>query len=141
MSPATLVGAWALATVGLIGPWHAWHTVRVRPRRARVPRHSSAEIFFIGQLGKYVPGAIWPVVVQMRLARSVGVTRTRIAVSFVITLILGVATGLLVGMLAVPSLVNGVECLVGVGTWLWRRSQSLRCFPASSAGWAAPSCA
>jgi glycosyltransferase 2 family protein len=105
VSPVTLAGAWALATVGLVGPWHAWHTV-VSDLGPPVPRRSSTEIFFIGQLGKYVPGAIWPVVVQMRLARSVGVTRTRVAVSFVITLILGVATGLLVGMLAVPSLVE-----------------------------------
>jgi uncharacterized membrane protein YbhN (UPF0104 family) len=105
VSPVTLVGAWGVATVGLIGPWHAWHTV-MSDLGDRVPRAPSAEIFFIGQLGKYVPGAIWPVVVQMRLARPIGVTRTRIAVTFAITLILGVATGLLFGLLAVPSLVD-----------------------------------
>ena len=93
VSVGTMVAAWLVVTVALVGPWRAWGAV-IADFGDRIPWRTSAKIFFVGQLGKYVPGAIWPVVIQMRLAKPAGVTRTRIAISFVITLILGVATGL-----------------------------------------------
>ena len=52
-------------------------------------------------------------------------TRTRIALSFVITLILGVATGLLFGMLAVPP-GRRVGRLVGLGLLLAPRGRRAR---------------
>ena len=91
--------------MGLVGPWRAWMQSSSE-LGGRVPWRASARIFFVGQLGKYVPGAIWPVVLQMRMGRAVGLTRTLVALSFVVTLILGVATGLAFGVLAVPSLVD-----------------------------------
>jgi uncharacterized membrane protein YbhN (UPF0104 family) len=101
----TLIAAWAVATVGLVGPWRAWDAI-VKDLGTTLPAHASAEIFFVGQLGKYLPGAVWPVILQMRMSRSVGLPRTRVAVSFVITLIVGVSTGLLVGALAMPALMG-----------------------------------
>ena len=68
VSPSTLscLGAWSPSGWSVPG---TPGTRRDRPGRP-VPRRSSAEIFFVGQLGKYVPGAVWPVVVQMRLGRA-----------------------------------------------------------------------
>ena len=94
-----------MVTVALLGPWRAWDAV-VADLGHRLPWRTSGKIFFIGQLGKYVPGAIWPLVLQMRLARPAGVTRSHVAVSFVVTLVQGVATGILVGLLAMPALVE-----------------------------------
>ncbi len=105
VSVATVVGALVIVTIGLLGPWRAWVSV-VADLGNPLPWRASGQIFFVGQLGKYLPGAIWPVLVQMRMGRAVGVPRTRIAVSFVITLIVGVATGLLFGVLVVPAIVE-----------------------------------
>ena len=107
-----VVGAWVLLTLALLGPWRAWDAV-VADLGNRLPWRTSAEIFFIGQLGKYVPGAVWPLVLQMQLARPAGVTRTRIAVCFMITLVQGVATGILVGLLAIPTLIEDSAA------WAW----------------------
>jgi uncharacterized membrane protein YbhN (UPF0104 family) len=37
---------------------------------------AAGRIFFIGQLGKYVPGSVWPIVVQMELGADAGVPRS-----------------------------------------------------------------
>lgn len=101
----SLFVAWGLATLGLIGPWRAWDAV-VTDLGTHLESGTSAKIFFVGQLGKYLPGAVWPVLLQMRLAKDVELSRTRIALSFVVTLIIGVATGLAVGTLALPAFLN-----------------------------------
>jgi uncharacterized membrane protein YbhN (UPF0104 family) len=36
----------------------------------------AGRIFFLGQLGKYVPGSVWPIVVQMELGADAGVPRS-----------------------------------------------------------------
>lgn len=108
LEPAVLAGCLALAVVGLVGSWWSWAAV-LDDFGSRVPRRPSARMFFVGQLGKYVPGSVWPVVVQMRMGRELGVPRTRVALSFAVTLGISVAVGLLVGLLSLPSLLAGTE--------------------------------
>lgn len=46
----------------------------------RLPLRGTARIFFVGQLGKYLPGSLWPVLAQMELGRDFGVApRTSVA--------------------------------------------------------------
>ena len=71
--------------------------VRVRP---------ASRMFFVAQLGKYLPGSVWPVVVQMRLGKENGIPRQRMALAFLLTLGLSVLVGLLVGIAALPALVQ-----------------------------------
>jgi uncharacterized membrane protein YbhN (UPF0104 family) len=103
VSAPVVLGAGVLMVVALLGPWRAWDAV-VAGGRA-LPWRTSAEIFYVGQLGKYLPGAVWPVVVQMRLGGQAGLSRTRIALSFVTTLVQGMSTGVLVGLVAAPWLI------------------------------------
>ncbi len=37
-----------------------------------LPPAGSLRVFFLGQLGKYVPGSVWPAVAQMELGRDYG---------------------------------------------------------------------
>jgi glycosyltransferase 2 family protein len=103
VSGPMVLTAGLLIVVALLGPWRAWDAVVAEGRA--LPWRTSAEIFYVGQLGKYLPGAVWPVLVQMRLGGQAGLTRTRIALSFVTTLLQGMATGVLVGLLAAPWLI------------------------------------
>jgi len=63
---------------------------------------TAGRIFFVGQLGKYIPGSVWPVLTQMELGARANVPRTRSASASILTMILSLATGLLVSAATVP---------------------------------------
>jgi glycosyltransferase 2 family protein len=69
-----------------------------------VPVRPVARVFFVGQLGKYVPGAIWPMVAQMELGRSLGLARRRSAAAFALTMLVVFASALFVAAVALPLL-------------------------------------
>jgi hypothetical protein len=56
----------------------------------------------IGQLGKYLPGSIWPVLAQMELGTAHRVPRHRSATASVLTMLLSVLTGLLTALVTLP---------------------------------------
>lgn len=71
-----------------------------------VPLTDAAEVYLLGQLGKYVPGSVWAYVAQMELGRRVGVPRSRGLLASLIASLLGVTAGLMVGSLALRTLAN-----------------------------------
>lgn len=64
----------------------------------------SARIFFVGQLGKYIPGSIWPVVAQMEMGRDHGIPRSRSAAAHFLTYPIYLVSGLLVALVTLPVL-------------------------------------
>jgi uncharacterized membrane protein YbhN (UPF0104 family) len=67
-----------------------------------LPLRPATRIFFLSQLGKYVPGSVWPVVAQMELGREYDVPRKRSATAGLVTLALSLVAGALVAVAAVP---------------------------------------
>jgi glycosyltransferase 2 family protein len=63
---------------------------------------TAGRIFFIGQLGKYIPGSVWPVLTQMELGARANVPRSRSGSASILTMILSLATGLLVAAVTLP---------------------------------------
>src|SRR3984957_9981920 len=63
---------------------------------------TAGRIFFIGQLGKYIPGSLWPVLTQMELGARASVPRARSASASILTMIISLATGLLVAAATLP---------------------------------------
>jgi hypothetical protein len=63
---------------------------------------TAGRIFFIGQLGKYIPGSLWPVLTQMELGARANVPRARSASASILTMILSLATGLIVAGATLP---------------------------------------
>lgn len=61
-----------LAAMSLIGS--LW-TSMLRARGHEAPRNRAMSWYFVGQLGKYVPGGIWPIVGRAELAVRGGVPR------------------------------------------------------------------
>jgi uncharacterized membrane protein YbhN (UPF0104 family) len=116
-------GVGGLAAMALIGV--NWLLI-LRHADAAAPWRHGMAWFFVGQLGKYVPGGIWPVVGQAELARRGGTTRaiaySSTAMSMVATF-LGAATVASVTGLIAPtdgrllpaalalSLLLGIACL------------------------------
>lgn len=62
----------------------------------------AASVFLVGQLGKYLPGSVWTVVVQTEMGHRLHVPRRRMAVVGVIMLGLSVLGGAVVAVPAVP---------------------------------------
>ncbi len=70
-----------------------------------------AQIFLVGQLGKYLPGSVWAYVLQMELGRRAGLARARIFTATLFSLAVAVVAALLCGVLAIPSLVAENDAL------------------------------
>jgi glycosyltransferase 2 family protein len=67
-----------------------------------LPVRASAQILFVGQLGKYLPGSVWPVLAQMELGAAHRVPRRRSASASILTMLLSLLTGILVGLVMLP---------------------------------------
>ena len=65
-------------------------------------RREGARLFFVSQLGKYLPGSVWPIAMQMEAGRSRGASRKTIIAANLITLVLSFATGLVLAGILLP---------------------------------------
>lgn len=63
-------------------------------------------VYFVGQLGKYLPGSLWSVLVQAEIASSLKVPRRRTAVAGLLALGFALLTGVVVGLPAAPLLLR-----------------------------------
>jgi glycosyltransferase 2 family protein len=79
-----------------------------------LPLAGSLRIFFLGQLGKYLPGSIWPAVAQMDLGRDYRVPQRVSGAAVAATLLISVGAGLLVAVVLVP-----LAGLGGLGRYWW----------------------
>ena len=69
-----------------------------------VPIAGGMRIFFVGQLAKYLPGKVWPVVTQMKLGRGYDVPGRSSAAAVLIAMLLALGTSLLVTVCVLPVL-------------------------------------
>jgi hypothetical protein len=67
-----------------------------------LPFRVASRVLFIGQLGKYLPFSVWPVLAQMELATEHGVPRARTAAASVINMGVSVLAGLLAALVTLP---------------------------------------
>ncbi|HET7475544.1 MAG TPA: lysylphosphatidylglycerol synthase domain-containing protein [Dermatophilaceae bacterium] len=103
------VGAGPLALallLALVGPTLAmlgWR-VLLADLGSPLPVASAAGVFFVGQLGKYLPGSVWTVLAQAEMGARLAVPRRRSAVVGLLGIGLSVLSGILVGLASVPLL-------------------------------------
>ncbi|MFI6320450.1 lysylphosphatidylglycerol synthase domain-containing protein [Nonomuraea sp. NPDC050556] len=90
-----LAGSLAAVIVALLGAMFTWRTL-LSDLGSPLSVRQGAKVFFVGQLGKYIPGAVWPVLAQMEMGRDLGVPRSRSAAAFFLMMPIQLASGLLV---------------------------------------------
>jgi hypothetical protein len=103
------LGAGLLSMVpAAVGTWLTMLGWRVVLADLGSPLHvaPAAGVWFVGQLGKYLPGSVWTVLVQADMASHLHVPRRRTGVAGLVTIGLSVLTGVLVGVPAVPLLLR-----------------------------------
>ena len=98
---ASVAGAVVAAIAGLACQMLSWRTV-VRDLGSPLSVSSSTRIAGVAGLGKYVPGAVWAAAAQVELARGHDVPRKRSATATVVSMLITLATGLLVAAVALP---------------------------------------
>lgn len=59
-------------------------------------------VFFTSQLGKYLPGSLWPVVSQMEFGKAQGIARRTMLAANAITLALSLTVGLILASILLP---------------------------------------
>ena len=97
----SVIGAVAAAAAGLGCMMLAWRSL-LSDLGSPLPPRVAARVMFVGQLGKYVPGAVWAVAAQVELARDRGVPRLRAASATVVAMAVTLAAGLLTAAIALP---------------------------------------
>ena len=90
---AVLVGLFASALV-----WRALLADMGTPLGLRPALH----VFFLGQLGKYIPGNVFAIAAQMELGRDHGAPRSRVGAASLVFMGVLVAAGLLTAAVALP---------------------------------------
>jgi len=110
--PVVLVAAWivGVGSMTLIGlTWRRCLSVL----RTEFPVLVALRSYFVGQLGKYVPGGIWPVVGRAEMARRDGVAGAAAYGSTVLSMVL---TYLAAALVAMSALLMGAG---DAGGWSW----------------------
>jgi uncharacterized membrane protein YbhN (UPF0104 family) len=90
---AAMAGAWCMML--------AWRAV-LADLGSPLPLATAARVSFVGQLGKYVPGAVWALAAHIELGHDAGVPRRRGVAAVAVSLAVAVGTGLGVSALALP---------------------------------------
>ncbi|MDX6285646.1 MAG: glycosyltransferase 2 family protein [Frankiales bacterium] len=93
--------AFLLALVGLAAGALAWRAL-LTDVGVRLPLAATTRVFFVGQLGKYLPGGVWPVVAQMELGHDAGAERRHVGAVSVLVMAVNVVTGLVVAAACLP---------------------------------------
>lgn len=91
LAPGTILAALLAVLAALVLNMLSWRSAMAAVG-AHLPLIAAARVFFLSQLGKYVPGSVWPVVAQMELTKESGVPRARGALGAVISMAIGVVT-------------------------------------------------
>ncbi|MER7128732.1 lysylphosphatidylglycerol synthase transmembrane domain-containing protein [Streptosporangium saharense] len=72
-----------------------------------LPLRPAAKVFFVGQLGKYIPGSLWPVLAQMEMGKELGVPRSRSAAAFFLTMPVQLGSGLVISAVTLLAAMPG----------------------------------
>jgi uncharacterized membrane protein YbhN (UPF0104 family) len=101
VSPAALALAWVSVVAGVATSMAVWRTL-LAGLGSPLPWPAAARVLFVSQLGKYLPGSVWPMLAQMELGRDLDVPRRRSASAFVLLMGFNLVTALLLACALLP---------------------------------------
>jgi glycosyltransferase 2 family protein len=103
LSVPAVLAATAMVRAGIFATFLSWRAA-LADLGGELPVTAAMRVFFLGQLGKYLPGTIWPAVTQMRLGRDYRVPPRASGAAVVVFMLMLIGTGLLVGVPVIPLL-------------------------------------
>jgi uncharacterized membrane protein YbhN (UPF0104 family) len=95
------IASFAAGLAAIAATYPIWRQV-LRGLGVTLPLAPGARVFFTSQLGKYLPGSVWPVLLQMEAARVYGAKRRTVLAGNLITIVLSCSVGLTVACVVLP---------------------------------------
>lgn len=92
---ALVAAAFALVLVALLANMLSWRAL-LAGLGSELSMRETARVYLPAQLGKYLPGSVWPLLAQMELAKKHAVPRSRSAVAGLAALVVGLIVGAVV---------------------------------------------
>jgi glycosyltransferase 2 family protein len=105
-----VAGALVSVLLALLATMEVWRRL-LAALGSPLPVRAAARIMFIGQLGKYLPGSVWPVLAQMELGNAYRVPRHRSASAAILVMVFSLLSGLLTALVALPFVVGSTPYL------------------------------
>ena len=96
-----VAGALVSVLIALLASMEVWRRL-LAALGSPLPVRAAGRIMFIGQLGKYLPGSVWPVLAQMELGNAYRVPRHRSASAAILLMVFSLLSGLLTALIALP---------------------------------------
>lgn len=90
-----------LGVAGVFAAMMAWRAI-LADLGSPLPVAGAAKVFFISQLGKYVPGSVWPMLAGMELGREFRVPRKSSFAVGLLSIVLSLAVGLAIAFVLLP---------------------------------------
>lgn len=97
----TVAGSLLAAVVGTGCSMLAWRRV-LTELGSPLPARAAVRVFSLAQLGKYIPGSVWPFLAQVELGREHGVPRRRSATALGLALVVSLVSAGAVSTLTLP---------------------------------------
>ncbi|MEG3614335.1 class I SAM-dependent methyltransferase [Isoptericola haloaureus] len=113
LSAGRLALAAVLAVLFVGCTWLSWRAV-LTDLGSRLGPRAAVAVFGISQLGKYVPGGVWNVVAAAEVGADHGVPRRRTMTATAVATGVGVVSGAVVGLVALPFV-----ALESLQSWSW----------------------
>lgn len=101
LSLPVVVLAFVAGLAGLICSMMVWREI-LADLGSRLSIPEAWRIFFIGQLSKYVPGSIWPILAQSELGADRGIPRSRSALAAILCYPVMTCSGVVVAAITLP---------------------------------------
>lgn len=102
MGVGTVLLSAAFGLVGVAFTFPIWHST-LRGLNAKLPLGPAMVVFFASQLGKYLPGSVWPVVAQMEAGRRYQINRRTILTGNLFSLAINLVVGTIVACALLPA--------------------------------------
>lgn len=101
MGAWTILGSVVFGLLGVGTTFPIWREV-LAGLGVPMPWGAGARVFFTSQLGKYLPGSVWPVVIQMEAGRARGASRRTMLVANLATILISCCVGLVLACVLLP---------------------------------------
>ena len=102
MGLKTVLLSAVFAAIGVALTFPTWHST-LQGLDANLPLRPAMVAFFASQLGKYLPGSVWPVVAQMEAGRRYGINRRTILAGNLLSLVINLVVGTIVACALLPA--------------------------------------
>lgn len=97
----------ALALIAVFITYVGWFML-VRSGSGDLTLRNGTRMFFLSQLGKYLPGAVWPILAQAEFGRAHHLPALRTASAGTLALLTSAVTGTILGVALVPLAVSAI---------------------------------